>query len=79
MTKSEEAQKRLENLWCYIDGFWQAASLSSDAKEIVDQMFDSILQSLENLHGGFVREDILKAAKADFPYPYVDQIGRAHV
>lgn len=72
MTKSEEAQKRLENLWCYIDGFWQAASLSADAKEIVDQMFDSILQSLENLHGGFTREDILKAAKADLPHPYVD-------
>lgn len=23
MTKSEEAQNRLENLWHYIDGFWQ--------------------------------------------------------
>lgn len=38
----------------------------------MDQIFDSILQSLENLHGGFTREDILKAAKTELPYPYVD-------
>lgn len=72
MTKSEEAQNRLENLRHYIDGYWQAASLSVDAKEVVDQMFDLVLQNLEELHGGFTREDILKAAKADLPYPYVD-------
>lgn len=72
MTKSEEAQNRLENLWHYIDGYWQAASLSVAAKEVVDQMFDLVLQSLENLHGGFTREDILKAAKTELPYPYVD-------
>lgn len=72
MTKSEEAQKRLENLWYYIDGFWQAASLPADAKEVVDQMFDLVLQNLEELHGGFTREEILKAADKHTPYPFVD-------
>lgn len=72
MTKSEEAQNRLKNLWHYIDGFWQGASLPADAKEVVDQMFDLVLQNLEELHGGFTREDILKAAKTELPYPYVD-------
>ncbi len=72
MTKSEEAQNRLENLWHYIDGFWQGASLSADAKEVVDQMFDLVLQNLEELHGGFTREEILKAADKHAPYPLVD-------
>ncbi len=36
MTKSEEAQNRLKNLWHYIDGFWQGASLPADAKDRTD-------------------------------------------
>lgn len=72
MTKSEEAQNRLENLWHYIDGYWQEASLSVAAKEVADQMFGLVLQSLEELHGGFTRDDILKAANRHSPYPFVD-------